>query len=707
MIINHKFFNRLQKNEIMCRCYSKKEKRSYWRIEYIYTIDTFPFYLLNNREVYNKGRGKNTKRYLNIPITFDIETSNLEKFREDNTRYAVGFMYQWQVCVDNAVIFGRTWQEFISFFTKLVEEKRKIYGDLIIIPIYVHYLSFEFQFIKDFIKWREVFAKEKRKVVTALSVNELEFRCSYFLSNMSLAKLCENSELCYHYKLKDKFDYSKVRTFTTPLTNTERGYCYNDVRGLSECIQSYMLEDNLASIPLTNTGFVRRDFRKAVLKNRKNKFDQQKNALTVEQYSLLERMFRGGNTHANHLYTAQTLKNVHSVDMQSSYLGVMLMDYFPCTPLTEVHIDTFEKLKKYTSKYCCMMSVDFLNISIKDQNPVPYIDISHCGKYHNIVNDNGRIMSAEYIQDYPLTEIDLKIIMNTYNIEEIRINKCYISKRGKINDEYRKEIMKWYTAKTMLKGVAEKEYEYMKSKNKANSSFGMTVQKMITEEVIYDGDWSVQKKELQEVLQEFYDNYSTFTQYQIGIYTTAHARRRLQQGIDICSHYDHDCSDFVYGDTDSCKFVGEQHIEEFKKINEKIRKECENNDITAYVDRDGKRYYLSVWDYEGCYDEFKTFGAKKYCFLKDNKFEITVAGMNKLKGSKAVGSCDNFKLGNEYSNVGRTTSWYNDDKIHQITVNGDTFVTASNIGVLETTYTLGVTKEYFELIKINPNFFYD
>ena len=60
-----------------------------------------------------------------------------------------------------------------------------------------------------------------------------------------------------------------------------------------------------------------------------------------------------------------------------------------------------------------------------------------------------------------------------------------------------------------------------------------------------------------------------------------------------------------------------------------------------------------------------------------------------------------FSIGNEFHDVGRTISWFNDEKPHEITVNGCTFTTASNIGITDTTYTLGVTREYWDIIKDN------
>ena len=78
--------------------------------------------------------------------------------------------------------------------------------------------------------------------------------------------------------------------------------------------------------------------------------------------------------------------------------------------------------------------------------------------------------------------------------------------------------------------------------------------------------------------------------------------------------------------------------------------------------------------------------------------------MSKSKGAEAVHCIKNFQIGRTYSNIGRTTSWYNDIKPHEITIEGCTFTTASNIGVLETTYTLGVTNEYWDLIGGNGKY---
>ena len=316
-------------------------------IEKVYNVNDFPYDIIKDFKVIYKSKGKRKYRYFNESIAYDIETTTIKKLNEKGEPFGYGFMYQWQMCLKDKVVFGRTWEEFLQFINILIEKRDLYFKDLnVIIPIYVHNLSYEFQFIKDFFVWINVFCKQKHKVIYARTNKNIEFRCSYFLSNMSFLKMCENSLKCIHYKLADMYDYKKLRTPKTELTEIEKAYCYNDVRGLCECIDSYLLDDNIATIPMTNTGFVRRDFRKAVLTNPKNRQNFLNTKLTDEQYIFINKIFRGGNTHASRHMSNMVLKNVHSFDMQSSYIGVMMLDYFPTSQLINVNLDTQEKIHK-------------------------------------------------------------------------------------------------------------------------------------------------------------------------------------------------------------------------------------------------------------------------------------------------------------------------------------------------------------------------
>lgn len=652
--------------------------------EIVYNIKDFPYTKQLGTTTYRKGN----KAFINVPCAFDIETTTID------CAEPYGFMYQWQFCVGEDVCFGRTWEEFQTFVQKLTLALQLNKNRLL--PVYVHNLAFEFQFMYQFIQIDSIFAKDKRKPLKVTTPG-IEYRCSYFLSNMSLKKFCENSHLCTHYKMDgEEFDYRKRRTPATELTMEEKGYCYNDVRGLCECIASYMEHDTLDSIPLTNTGFVRRDYRNK-MQSQHNRKIFEKIALTPPQYELLRAAFRGGNTHANRFMANRILSGVYSYDEQSSYPAEIMTGYYPMGKFMWVTLDTQEKLDKYCAEFCVVMEITIYNPSAKEGVVIPYIPISKCTEHANIVNDNGRVLSADLLT-MSLTEIDLEIIRKTYDMDGFTVNKAMYARRGELPRELRETMMEYYKAKTTLKGVEGKEYEYMKSKNRLNSSFGMMVSDIAHGEIGFaDGEWKEQKPDLAKAIDKYYKSRNNFMSYQWGVYVTAHARASLQEMIDEVGE------DAAYVDTDSVKFVGEEHCSAFENRNAAIESKCSDASIPALCEHKGKKYYLGTWDYDGYYKKFKTLGAKKYAYVdsKDN-FHITVSGMGKAKGAKAVGCIENFKLNAKpFEDVGRTVSYYNDTPVQKITVDACSFTTGANIGVLDTTYTLGVTYEYWNLIYEN------
>ena len=673
--------------------------------EVVYNIDDFPYHSLTDLPICKKKKNA----YYNISASFDIETTSIEppKVGDKYIYQPFGFMYQWQFCICDIVVFGRTWEEYRIFLDR-IRQQLELHETLKLV-VYIHNLAFEFQFMKEFINIDSMFSKDKRKPMKIISEG-IEFRCSYFLSNMSLAKFCENSELCYHFKMFDEYDYRKIRTPRTILTETEEAYCYNDVRGLNECIDTLLECDTIATLPLTNTGYVRREYR-TFMNTKQNRINFVKTALNEHEYIMLRTAFRGGNTHANRFTANMILEDVYSFDISSSYPTCIEIDDFPTGKFTRVKLNNQTKLDYYCNNYCVVLDVSFFNVILNYDAVIPYIDIAHCKEKSNIINDNGRVLQADFVR-LTITNIDLDIIRSMYSYDGFTVNDAIYASKGKLPSELRKKLMDFYVTKTQLKDIEGKEYEYMKSKNRLNSTFGMTVTDVAHSEISYEQitmEWEEVKPDLPTALEKFYKSRNNFLSYQWGVFVTANARKRLQIMIDKVGR------DLVYIDTDSIKFQNKAHIKEFDDLNKELIRQAENNDIVAYVDRTDieedkevtRRFYLGTWDNDGNYLRFKTLGAKKYCFEKmkkgNKKFEITVSGMSKKKGAQAVGTIDNFAIGKTYSDIGRTTSWYNDETIKEITINGDTFTTASNIGILETTYTLGVTNEYWALIGANTN----
>ena len=79
-------------------------------------------------------------------------------------------------------------------------------------------------------------------------------------------------------------------------------------------MDKYHYNQDLNNLPLTSTGYVRKDCRKAVTGNKSNRFRFIKERLDYETFEMNHTAFRGGNTHANRYHVNKLLKRVGSDD---------------------------------------------------------------------------------------------------------------------------------------------------------------------------------------------------------------------------------------------------------------------------------------------------------------------------------------------------------------------------------------------------------
>lgn len=652
-----------------------------------YNQEDFPYYRIKKSNPLIQP----TKRYIEHLMTFDIETSTIEK--TDGS--FEGFMYHWQVCIDGYVCFGSTWKEFLTFLRKM-NRALKNYDDKHKLLCYIHNFSYEFQFLYSWIKLQDVFAIDKRKPLKAVSKDfNIEFRCSYLLSNMNLKKFIENTPNAHYFKGTGDLDYKKVFTPKTPLTMSELGYCYNDVMGLYEAIIYLLKEDTLESIPLTSTGYVRRECRNNMRKNKKNRKQFLDLKLDDKHYQLCKDAFRGGNTASNRYKTNFINYDVSSYDMSSAYPYAMISGLYPITPFQEETITSLDMLDDYNNRYCTLAYYSFEKVKLKKGVPFPYIPYSKCiefiaPSYEGVFKGkeycyNGRVLEADFIK-IAMTNYDYQIFINQYDYDEdnVRVEDFYYSHKGFLPKELTDTVIEFFMLKSQLKGIKEKEYEYMKSKNKLNSLYGMIVTDIIRQENLFNDEW---KKGENSTLDDYYNKRNNFLTYQWGLFVTAICRTNLQKAIDKIG------LDCVYIDTDSVKYVG-KHDDVFEQINQEMIDWCTQNDIINYVNVCNHKYFLGLYDKEKGYSEFITLGAKKYAFKQSNKIGITVAGLNKKSGAQELerkGGLSIFKIGTEFFDSGRKIVYYNDDKKHFLTVQGCQIENASNIALVDTTYTLGMT----------------
>ena len=645
--------------------------------------DEFNFNLLSELPIIERKKKKESRKYLDVVCAFDIEASRLKDIEQS-------VMYIWQLQFGSDItVIGRTWPEYFNFLEKISEYIRGV----AYLVLYTHNLSYEFQFLKGMYDFdsSEVFATEPRKVLKCEMFECIEYRCSYMLTNMSLDKFLKK------YNVENKkliYDYNKVRYPWTKLTDDELAYCINDVKGLVQALTLQLKHDNdtLATIPLTATGYVRRDVKEA-MKSYNHK--QLKEMLpSVKVYKALRECFRGGDTIANRWCSDEIIENISSCDIVSSYPASMLMCRYPMTRFVLEKPEHFRKLYKNKDK-ALLFKVIFIGLDLKENTQGhAYLSRDKCREIERGVYCNGRILRADYLET-TITDVDFSIIEERYTWQEMKVFKLWSSNYAMLPLQLRQVIMNYYRIKTELKGSEEGSDDYlfyMKNKEKLNSCYGMTVEAIKDELVFKDGQFVYEDKPLKELVAKH--NKKAFLAYQWGVWTTCWSRRRLADGINVVTKNDEEPFNFIYSDTDSIKYVGDIS---FKEYNDKVEAEAIRSGAYA-TDNNGEVHYMGVYEDEGYQkpNRFKTLGAKKYVLEdKDKKLHITIAGVNKKLGGIELGKLENFKEGFIFNKAGGTESVFNDNvDMYYLTLEGKKLHITDNIVIRDSTYTLGITAEY-------------
>lgn len=654
------------------------------------------------------GDGKT--KYLNIPVSFDIETTSF--YDSNNEKTAI--MYIWMLGICGLVVVGRTWEEWLYTYDRITKFFRTC-GKRILV-CYIHNLSFDFQFIRKHHTMEKVFATDKYQPLYARTVDGFEFRCSYRLSGYSLETLAKN--LFHHkiLKLKGDLDYRKIRHSQTTITDIEMGYCLNDAKIVNAYLDELIeREGDITKIPLTKTGFVRRNTRNDCFKDKNYKWIVQALTLSTDEFILSKNAFQGGFTHSNADITGKTLFDVMSMDICSSYPATLFDELFPMSKPKHIKITSMQDLKYYCSNFCCIFKITLNNIYPRYWYDF-YISASKCEIHGKRLLSNGRIVSADTITT-TITNVDYDIIQYMYIFDKnnVYIDDFIIFEREYLPTPFVKSLIEMYQKKTSLKGVKGKEVEYMVSKENQNSYYGMTVTSPIRDSIEYNGEWlDPVSPELNIAIDRYNNDYNRFLYYPWGVFCTAYARHNIWEAIINCG-YDH-----CYCDTDSEKFINYENHKQFfidynNRVMEKHKRACKthNIDISMVTPKtiDGKIKPLGYFEVDGIYKRFKTQGAKRYLVEKENgELEITVAGMNKKSGLeyliKRYGKDifdafqDELVIPSNYS--GRLVHTYIDDiREGDITdLNGVTahYKELSCIHLEPTTYKMGISSEFEKFI---------
>lgn len=708
--------------------------------------DFDPDFFNGMQPVQQRGRRKAVemqRQYLPLICAFDIETSTLPKIKQ-------AIMYHWQFQLDRFVtITGRTWDEFVDLIAKIIGAV----GENTLI-VYVHNLSYEFQFISDpeiyDFSSNEVFAMDERSILKCCIGRQIEFRCSYRLFNAGLGHVTKKEFNVKHKKLDgDEYDYNKIRYPWDPMTDQELQYCYNDVRGLVESVYAIMdfYHDSIYTIPLTSTGYPRRDCKKVLYGMHRAVKDM---IPDYEIYKMLRKAFRGGDTHASRHWAGVILEDVHSADRSSSYSDVNVNCRYPVSSWHEVITEnlTMDYVIDLIGRRgkACLMECEIDDLDLKDPDwPAPYLTID---KSEDIrwpeyeedkrpCKDNGRILRAKHLKVY-ITDIDLRIILQTYT-GHIEFKRCYFAAYGNLPRRFIEVINGYYRNKTSLKGLPDPDGSigvmYRQSKAKNNGIYGMEATDPIKPPLVYDGTKIDMPLLTDDVVGELYNDYTkkAWIPYSWGVWTTALARYELFKGMQaIANDTTEDgrpgCWDIIYWDTDSLKYIGD-HDEALRKLNLGYIKRSRSNKGFA-MDPTGEEHFLGVFEKEKTYKRFLTWGAKKYAFqysgnpigkskifrklrrpitinsiYKGRKCQflstyVTIAGVNKEIGAKELrekGGLEKLKVGFVFEKAGGTDSYYNDvvpEKYQYLNIDGHVLHITKNLAITPSTYKMKLGKDY-------------
>lgn len=625
--------------------------------EYTTNLDYFMGLILQDdyKTVWKKKKRGGFYVY-NVPCSFDIETSSFYDGKEKKS-----IMYIWQFCFNGHVIVGRTWGSFIKLCERLKQDLNL--SEKILLYVYVHNLSYEFQFMRKWFEWINVFSVDTRKPIKALTTLYIQFNDSYILSGYKLETVGKHLQKYHVKKMVGDLDYYKIRTPITQLTEKEIRYCINDVLVVCAYIQEYIEQvGKITNIPLTQTGSVRKYCRKNCYYGFSNDKDIKKqnyydyrdlmNTLKINnlgEYELLKRAFQGGFTHANAKHVRELNKNVSSYDFTSSYPYVMVSELYPMGKGFKINHVNREKYNTYVKNNLMVFDLHLIGVSPKINCDNP-ISISRCYSAKNYITNNGRVVFADELI-LSATNIDLEIYLAFYNIEHVEISNCYCYAKGYLPKNFILSILNVYNEKTKLKGVKGKEKEYLHSKELLNSMYGMSVTDVVQDLITYDNEneWDIEIQNKNDLIDKYNNNKSRFLFYPWGIFVTSYARRNLFSGILECNN------DYIYSDTDSIKILNrENHLKYFNEYNKrvvyKLKKMCDYYNIPFEMCKPktikGKEKIIGVWDYEGTYKCFKTLGAKRYLYY-DTELHATIAGVSKS------GVVEYFN--DKYKNVSRET----------------------------------------------------
>lgn len=610
------------------------------------------------------------------PICLDIETSYNHAEKVENL---ITWISSIQVYFLGNYFLLRKPEQLCDFYNYIYDQldlkpeddkvPRKVYT-------YIHNASFDLSYLIPYFRKYLPFIEgepsgiiEGNNKILTYSQGAFEWRCSFRLTQLSLSAWTHDMHV-EHQKQVGLYDYDAIIYQDTELTEDQKLYDRNDVVGLYEALQTQNQyhTDTIATMPLTLTGYCRRDLRRSCQKSkyyRKNYF--LKNRLDAEIYYCFLKSFCGGYTHNNRFYKGITVsignkyrffneeikvKNIGHRDFKSHYPTQMACYKFPLgVPqlIYDVNTDirepiTIEEILNLYPKFYTMSVVRISKAELSDKRiSMPFMQFSKCheAQFKSIRQDNGRIVYATGLWIMYLDNLTLQILSEQYDLD-YEIIKTWRIEAKPLPQEILNIVDKYFKGKSDKKNiVTDLEYKYGRTDErcyKAQSDLSIT-KKLLNSlygccatnplrtsyEIGESMDFKIKEsygtlEEIQEGLDQYYDKWSNFLSYAVGCTVTALARFELYEYIKAIGY-----KKVLYCDTDSIFYIKDNKTEKaIEDLNS--RKHATARFVTL---DNGQKEFYDAFTPEPDLKAFRGLHSKCYGVVtrEKNKLELTIAGV--------------------------------------------------------------------------------
>ena len=620
--------------------------------------------------MYWKRKGKSNVFYCSEVIKLDIETA----WNHDEID-PITWMVSARVIFNGESILFRRPTDLMKWYNSLVKEYNLTFLKRIVTII--HNASFDLSYLLEYIR---VYLPKDRPYGLFDSPNKVityrqgcfEFRCTYRLTNESLAKWTEEQAV-EHPKKVGMYDYERVLFQDSDLSDQDLIYGEHDCLGMGEAWEKQLrlYKDDVTTAPLTATGYIRRILRRA---SRRDKYYRNeyflKNKLTLEEYDATLLSFSGGYVHVNRNVRGELIDSdymaAHGCDMgilrdfRSFYINHLMQSLLPVgKPYTwfDIHdklhrahkrINLDDILKLYP-KYSSITKFRVYDLELKgwsdgkDTVTMPIFQVSKIeerkGKVH-YAEDNGRLLKlfsgsfSTYMDNHTL-----KIFRNQYK-GKIVIEKVIIFENGYLPECLQEPINDLFLKKTDLKIIY---YDYLKKygqfnyrtiaaktnldiqKKLLNSCFGCFAMKPIKVNYAINETGKMTDDYRRGQLEEYYGSRNNFLAFQIGAFLPSICKAELFEYIELIGQ-----DKILYCDTDSLFYISNDEIE--KKVEALNAEKQERSKFV--IDKNGNKVLYEAFEVQARFKAFKGLHSKCYGYVtdyrdpeKEDELKLTIAGV--------------------------------------------------------------------------------